>query len=219
MQTVTHIFARTFAILGLVFLAQTQAQAQQTLFLEGGHYQVMTNPQPVSTGDKIEVLELFWYRCPHCNSLEAPLHTWLKNGKPDNAEYVAFPAILNPNWEPAARAYYTFEALGLVDEFHAKLFYAIHSERKNINSSEQLAKWVESEGGSAKDVTDTYDSFAVNTKVNFAKTMSKRYGVSGVPAIIVDGRYSTSVSQAGDTKTLFEVINFLVEKAAADRAG
>ena len=81
-----------------------------------------------------------------------------------------------------------------------------------------MAKWVESEGGNAQDILDTYDSFAVNTKVNFAKTMTKRYGINGVPAIIVDGRYSTSVSKTGDTKTMFEVINFLIEKAAAERA-
>ncbi len=217
MKLSNSILVKTLAILSLITLGALSAQAQETLFVEGGHYEAMSTPQPVSTGDKIEVLELFWYRCPHCNTLEAPLHDWLQNGKPENAEYVAFPAVLSPRWESGARAFYTFDALGISDTFHGKLFYAIHSERKNINSGEQLAKWVGEEGGNAQDILDTYESFAVNTKVNFAKTMSKRYGISGVPAVIVDGRYRTSVSQAGDTKTLFEVINFLVEKAAAER--
>ena len=193
------------------------AAAQEEAFFEGGQYEVLSTIQPVSTGDKIEVLELFWYRCPHCNTLEVPLQKWLKNGKPENAEYVAFPAILSDRWEPGARSFYTLEALGILDELHGKLFYAIHSEHKNIGSAETLARWVEEQGYSAQDVLDTYDSFAVNTKVNYAKTMSRKYDIQGVPAVVVDGKYRTSVSQAGDYDTLFEVINFLVEKAAAER--
>ena len=97
------------------------------------------------------------------------------------------------------------------------MFYAIHSEHRNLDSDQRLAEWVEGEGHSAQDVLDTYDSFAVNTKLNYAKTMTKKYDIQGVPAIIVDGKYRTSVSLAGDSDTLFEVINFLVEKAAAER--
>lgn len=193
------------------------AVAQSGEFIEGGHYDVLSANQSVSTGDKIEVLELFWYRCPHCNTLEVPLQKWLKNGKPENAEYVAFPAVLSPRWEPAARSFYTLQALGLTDELHGKAFYAIHSEHRDLSSAKNLAKWVEEQGHSAQDVLDTYDSFAVNTKLSFAKTMTKKYEIEGVPAIVVDGKYRTSVSQAGDHETLFQVINFLIEKAAAER--
>ncbi len=193
----------------------SNAIAQQD-FEEGKQYDVMEVIQPISTGDQIEVLELFWYRCPHCNALEVPLQKWLKNGKPENAEYVAFPAIISERWEPAARSYYTLEALGLIEKLHGKLFYAIHSEHRQVTSAKQLGAWVEEQGESnAQEVIDTYDSFAVNTKVNYATTMTGKYGISGVPAIIVDGKYRTSVSQAGDHDSLFEVINFLVAKAAA----
>lgn len=198
-------------------LASSPLFAQEAEFLEGGHYEVLTNIQPISTGDNIEVLELFWYRCPHCNTLEVPLQEWLKNGKPANAEYVAFPAVLSERWEPAARSFYTLEALGLVDELHGKAFYAIHSEHRSLGSAKQLAQWVEEQGHSAEDVLNAYDSFAVNTKLSYAKTMTKNYGINGVPAIIVDGKYRTSVSQAGDSDTLFKVINFLVEKASSER--
>lgn len=211
MQTLLAAFA------ALAFVS-TASFAQQEEFFEGGHYDALSSTQSVSTGDKIEVLELFWYRCPHCNTLEVPLQKWLKNGKPENAEYVAFPAVLSPRWEPAARSFYTLEALGLTDELHGKAFYAIHSEHRNLGSAKQLAKWVEEQGHSAQDVLETYDSFAVNTKLNFAKTMTKKYEIQGVPAIIVDGKYRTSVSQAGDHETLFQVINFLVGKAAAERS-
>lgn len=205
------------AFAALAFIS-TASFAQQEEFFEGAHYDVLSNTQSVSTGDKIEVLELFWYRCPHCNTLEVPLQKWLKNGKPENAEYVAFPAVLSPRWEPAARSFYTLQALGLTDELHGKAFYAIHSEHRNLGSAKQLATWVEEQGHSAQDILDTYDSFAVNTKLNFAKTMTKKYEIQGVPAIIVDGKYRTSVSQAGDQQTLFQVINYLIGKAAAERS-
>jgi thiol:disulfide interchange protein DsbA len=201
----------------LLTLFSTPVLAQDEAFLEGGHYEVLSAMQPVSTGDKIEVLELFWYRCPHCNTLEVPLQKWLKNGKPENADYVAFPAVLSSRWEPEARSFYTLEALGLIDELHGKMFYAIHSEKQNLSTVERLAKWVEEQGFSAQDVLDTYESFAVNTKLKYARTMTANYGIQGVPAIIVDGKYRTSVSLAGDADTLFEVINFLVEKSAAER--
>lgn len=202
----------------MLALFSAPAIAQDEAFLEGGQYEVLNNIQAVSTGDKIEVLELFWYRCPHCNTLEVPLQEWLKNGKPEYAEYVAFPAVLSTRWEPEARSFYTLEALDLLDELHGKLFYAIHSEHRQLGSAESFAEWVEEQGYSAQDVLDTYESFAVNTKLNYAKTMTRNYDIQGVPAIIVDGKYRTSVSQAGDYDTLFEVINFLVEKAAAERS-
>lgn len=215
MNSSIKTFIASFAALAFM---STASFAQQEEFLEGGHYDVLSTTQSVSTGDKIEVLELFWYRCPHCYTLEVPLQKWLKNDKPENAEYVAFPAVLSPRWEPAARSFYTLEALGLTDELHGKAFYAVHSEHRNLGSAKQLAKWVEEQGHSAQDVLDTYDSFAVNTKLNFAKTMTKKYEIQGVPAVIVDGKYRTSVSQAGDHETLFQVINFLVGKAAAERS-
>ena len=201
----------------LLALTSATAIAQDETFLEGGHYETLNETQAVSTGDKIEVLELFWYRCPHCNTLEVPLQEWLKNGKPENAQYVAFPAVLSSRWEPEARAFYTLEALGILDELHGKMFYAIHSEHRQLSSADKLADWAEEQGHSAQDVLDTYESFAVNTKLNYAKTMTKKYNIQGVPAVIVDGKYRTSVSQAGDADTLFEVINFLVEKSAAER--
>lgn len=211
------LLKKIFISAAMLALFSAPAIARDEAFLEGGHYEVLGTIQAISTGDKIEVLELFWYRCPHCNSLEVPLQKWLKNGKPENAEYVAFPAVLSSSWESSARTFYTLEALDLLDELHGKVFYAIHSEHRNLDSDQRLAEWVEGEGHSAQDVLDTYNSFAVNTKLNYAKTMTKKYGIQGVPAIIVDGKYRTSVSLAGDSDALFEVINFLVEKAAAER--
>lgn len=204
------------ALFTLAFLTNLTF-AQEETFLQDGHYEVLDTIQPVSTGDKIEVLELFWYRCPHCNSLEIPLQKWLKNDIPENAEFVAFPAVLAQRWQPAARVFYTLEATGMLDDLHAKVFHAIHSQHKNFGSAESLSTWVDEQGFDGNAVLDAYDSFAVNTKLNYARTMTKKYGINGVPAVIIDGKYRTSPSMAGDHDVLFDVINFLVEKASKDR--
>ncbi len=228
MSKVTPIIIAIAVAIGVFFFLQsspeeanqghTQSAPKDHLsFIEGQHYELLKESQATSTGDKIEVLELFWYRCGHCYDLEAPLQVWLRDGKSDNAQYVAFPAVFSERWEPAARAYYTFEALGMLNPYHTKLFTALHAEGKNIDSAQQLAAWVAAEGGDGQAILDTYHSFAVNNKVEHAKNMTKQYGIEGVPAIIVDGRYRTSVSQAGDHATLFKAVDFLVEKAAAQR--
>ncbi len=204
-------------LLGAIcLLVATPALSQESEFIEGGHYELLSEVQPVQTGDKIEVVEMFWYRCPHCFRLEPYLLRWLEN-KPENAELVPIPAILNDNWGFHARAYYTFEALGLTEQLHARFFDAIHRERKPFNTAEQLAEWAAEQGADRDAVLSTFNSFAVNNKLNFAKIMTTKYGISGVPAIIVDGKYRTSVSMAGSHDALLEVINFLIEKAATER--
>ncbi len=197
-------------------LGMPALHAQDTEYVEGGHYELLDEVQPVQTGDSIEVVEMFWYRCPHCYRLEPYLQRWLQN-KPENAEFVPIPAILNENWGFHARAYYTFEALGLTEQLHVPFFDAIHRDRKPFNTVEQLAEWAATQGADPDAIVSTFNSFAVNNKLNFANIMSRKYGISGVPAIIVDGKYRTSVSMAGSHDELLEVINYLVAKAAEER--
>jgi len=204
------------ALTGMVVTALQTAQAQDDQYIEGGHYELLTEFQPVQTGDKIEVVEMFWYRCPHCYRLEPYIEKWLEN-KPENAEYVPIPALLNQSWAFHARAFFTFEALGLTDQLHIKFFDAIHKDRKPFNTVEQLAEWAASHGADPAAITETMDSFAVNNKLNFASVMSQKYGITGVPAIIVDGKYRTNVTMAGSHEELFNLINFLVKKAAEER--
>jgi thiol:disulfide interchange protein DsbA len=208
----------TSTVLLFLSLIAFNGYTQEEQFIEGGHYELLDEVQPVQTGEKIEVVEMFWYRCPHCYRLEPFIVEWEKN-KPENAEYVAIPALLNPNWEFHARAYYTFESLGVLDQLHGAFFTAIHEQRKDINTVEALANWAAENGVDHTSVIETFSSFAVENKINFANVMSRKYGITGVPAIIVDGRYRTSVSLAGSHDKLIDVINFLVEKAAEARAG
>ena len=193
------------------------ANAQQEPFVEGEHYQLLGEVQPVQTGDRIEVAELFWYHCPHCFRLAPFIAEWREN-IPAGAQYVAIPALFGERWEFDARAYYTFEALGLLNDLHGKYFSAIHEQRLNIRAAEQLADWATDNGVDGSKIPDTFTSFAVHNKLNFSSVMTRRYGITGVPNIIVDGRYRTSVSLAGSHAKLIKVINFLVEKAERQRS-
>ena len=205
-------------LLGLLLtLSIANARAQEEPFVEGGHYELLDQVQPVQTGDKIEVVEMFWYRCPHCFRLEPFIAEWRKN-MPENAQYVPIPALLGPKWEFHARAYYTFEALGVVEQLHGKLFSAIHVQRLRIDSVDELADWAAENGVERQSVIDAFSSFAVENKLNFANVMTRKYGISGVPSIIVDGRYRTTITHAGSQEKLMKVINFLIEKAAQARA-
>ncbi|HJP06339.1 MAG: thiol:disulfide interchange protein DsbA/DsbL [Proteobacteria bacterium] len=198
-----------------LLLALTLPTAAQE-YEEGVNYFPLKVPQAVHTGDKIEVLELFWYRCPHCFELEPYLNKWLKN-KPDFVEYVRLPAVLNRSWAFDARVFYTFVALGLVDQLHETYFQAIHEDRKRIVTVEQLADWVADKGLDPQQILDTFNSFGVDSMVAHAADMSGRYETDGVPTIIVDGKYRTKVSLAGGHNELIDLMNYLALRAQSER--
>lgn len=199
-------------------IVHAQEKIQENKFTENVHYELLREAQPVQTGDKIEVVELFWYHCPHCYRLEPFITQWQQN-KPDNAELVPLPAVLNKQWAADARIYYTLEALGLAQPLHSKVFQAIHETRLPLNNKKQFVNWAVENGADRQAVIAAFDSFAVENKVNFAKVMSRKYGISGVPAIIIDGKYRTSVTLAGSHEKLMVLINYLVGLAAEQRAG
>tara|TARA_Y100000766_G_C18749216_1_gene527593 strand:+ start:245 stop:877 length:633 start_codon:yes stop_codon:yes gene_type:complete len=202
------------AALSILFTFALTCTAQE--YKEGVNYFPLKISQPTQTGEKVEVLELFWYRCPHCYELEPYLAQWQKN-KPEFVEFVRFPAVLNRSWEFDARVFYTFAALGLIDELHEKYFNAIHSERKRITSLEQLANWVDSQGLNSQPIVDAFNSFGVNSMVSRAIDLSSRYDTDGVPTIIVDGKYRTKVSLAGGQNEIIDLINYLALRAQSER--
>lgn len=180
-------------------------------------YTVLPEPTKVSTGDKIEVTELFWYGCGHCFSLEPHIKTWLESGKPDNAEFVKVPAVFSARWEFHAKAFYTMQALGVLDKANEGFFARIHVARKPINSIGQFTEFLAQYDLSATQVEDAFKSFAVDNNFRNAKRITLASQARGVPAILVDGKYLTSVQQAGGTAQLFDTVNKLVKKAAAER--
>lgn len=174
-------------------------------------YAEISPPQPTNDPNKIEVVELFWYGCPHCFHLEPKVEEWL-SVKPDDVEFIRMPAILGANWELLARAWYTAELLDVTHKIHKPLFDALHKERQRITRVDALRDFFVSQGVSAADFDSTYNSFGVAAKVNRAKQMTQRYGINGVPAFIVNGKYRTSASMAGGEEAMFETVNELIAK-------
>ncbi|MCH1477491.1 MAG: thiol:disulfide interchange protein DsbA/DsbL [Arenicellales bacterium] len=199
-----------------IFLAFTLPSAAQE-FQEDVNYFPLLVEQPVRTGDQIEVLEIFWYGCPHCYALEPYLKKWLKN-KPEFVEFVQLPAVLNRSWAFDARVFYTFVALGLMDELHEAYFDAIHQDRRRMKNVEQVASWAQEQGIDPKLILDTFNSFGVDSMLANATQMSGRYEADGVPTIIIDGKYRTTVSLAGGHNEIIDLINYLAQRAKSERA-
>lgn len=196
-------------ILLILFGGTTYAQN----FEEDVHYQTLSKPLATTVDKgKIEVRELFWYYCPHCADLEPFVNRWLKN-KGDNVEFVLQPAIFSDRWVKGAVFYYVLEELNLLGTLHNKLFDAIHKDNIKFARKDSFIDWLTLNGVDRKVATKVFSSFHVRTKVNRAILASKATGVSGVPAFIINGRYSTSVREAGSQQAVFEVIDYLVKKS------
>lgn len=201
---------------GMLMMAYTPLTHAQK-FEEGVHYHALAKAQPVQTGDQIEVMELFWYHCPHCFSLEPVLDEWLENAKPENAGYVRMPGIFRRSTIFDARVYYALEALGKLDEMHADVFQEVHVRKNPFKEQSDLSALLKKHDISEADFAAAFDSFAVDTKTKHAQMMFERYQATGVPSIVVDGKYRATASTAGGHRQLMELTNFLVEKAASER--
>lgn len=188
---------------------------QATTFKEGVHYELLSDPQPTEVPPgKIEVRELFSYGCPHCYRLEQPLEHWLKN-KPDDVAFIAMPGILSPSWTIYGKVFYTLEALGQLDTMHGRVFEAMHEQHRRLATEDAFARFFESQGIDADKFREAMNSLAVITKTNHAAELTKSYDVSGVPALIVNGRYRVLNSGATSYEELFSVVDFLVDKERA----
>ncbi len=185
-------------------------------YMEGVHYERIDPPVPTNTGSKVEVREIFWYGCPHCYRFEPYIERWLRN-KPKEAQFVRMPGILRPSWELLARAYYTEEILGVVDKIHKPLFDAIHLERRRMDTEKALEDFFAEHGVSREDFRKTFHSFAVETRVRRARTLSRRYGIGGVPAVVVAGKYRLNNGMTGGPAETLKVINYLVALESGKR--
>ena len=185
---------------------------------EGKNFTRLEEPLKVSTGDKIEVRELFWYGCGHCNALEPVVIQWVKN-KPENSEFIPMPAVFSQRWVFHAKVYFTLQALGIDEKAHPLVFDSIHKLRKPINNLRQLNAFIKSNNFDIDPdrVENAFNSFSVDTNMRAANAYSLKSGANGVPAIIVDGKFLASVSSAGGGVQLFQLVNELVELAQAER--
>ena len=201
-----------------VLLMAGQALASFGPAEEGKEFKRLTNPLTVETGKKIEVVEFFWYRCPHCNQLEPALKAWAKK-LPADVKLRPVPAAFREDWMPAARIYYSLLEMGALEKLHGKVFDAYHKENINLNDEATLMGWVKKQGLDQEKFQSIYRSFGTQTQVMKGAQAARQAGIDGVPAIIVDGKYYTAISMALSEERLFEVVNQLIERARKERGG
>jgi thiol:disulfide interchange protein DsbA len=209
------MFTRALAFLAATVLSLSALAAGPEAF-EGHEYARLKNPQPVATGSKVEVLEFFWYRCPHCFQLEPSINAWLKT-LPRDAQVRRVPAVFRDDWMPGAKLYYTLEQMNLLDRLHHKVFDAYHVENISLNDPAVLGGWIAKQGVDRKKFEGIYNSFSIQSKATQGARLATAYAISGVPAFIIDGKYTTSMSMAGSQARLFEVLDQLIVKARAER--
>lgn len=203
-------------VIGLAALGLTANASAQT-YTAGEDYSQISPPQPGGTDGKVQVVEMFWYGCPHCFEFEPTLKDWEKS-KPEHVEFIKMPAIFNnPRWELHAAAFYTAEVLGVMDKFHAPFFSAIHTRNQRMASKDEVKEFFAGIGVDGKTFDATIDSFAVQTKVRRAADMSRKYGLSGVPAMVVNGKYLVDGPKAKSYENMVRIVSALVEKEAAQQ--
>ena len=189
----------------------TTAHAQGKAPQEGTDYLLLDKPAPVeAAAGKIEVVEFFWYSCPHCNSFEPMLDAWSKK-LPKDVVLRRTPVSFRPDFEPQQRLYYVIEGMGMIDQLHKKVFNAIHVEKQSLSTAEQIAAWAEKQGVSKAKFTEAYNSFPVVTKARKATQLQEFYKVDGVPALGVAGRYFTSGSLTQTMERALAVTDYLAE--------
>jgi protein dithiol oxidoreductase (disulfide-forming) len=187
-----------------------QAQAQAKAFKEGSDYLTLDKPAPTEVpAGQVEVVEFFWYSCPHCNAFEPQLEAWTKKA-PKDVTLRRVPVSFRPDFEPQQRLYYVLEGMGKVEELHKKVFYAIHVDKQPLNTEALLTAWAEKQGINKAKFTEMYNSFSVSTKARKATQLQNLYKVDGVPALGIGGRYYTSGDLAKNMDRALQVADYLV---------
>ncbi|MCR4300564.1 MAG: thiol:disulfide interchange protein DsbA/DsbL [Sulfuricaulis sp.] len=184
-------------------------------FEEGRHYMSLPFPATVETGDRIEVREFFWYGCPLCYVLEPGLARWLKK-MPANTQFMRTPGTA-PRWMLHGQAYYAFESLGALDKLHGAFFKAVQAQPGAYNDEKAIAGFAASHGVDRKKFDEAFNSFGVRLKLEKAKQLNQDLNISSVPAIVVDGKYLTTVPMAGGEEQMLKLLDDLIGKAAKER--
>jgi thiol:disulfide interchange protein DsbA len=190
--------------------AQPQPQAQPKKPEAGTDYQVLKTRAPVEAAPgKIEVVEFFWYGCPHCNAFEPMLASWVRK-LPKDIVFRRSHVYFRDEYGPQQRLYYALESLGLVEQLHARVFNAIHVQKIDLSHAEAITAWVVKQGIDQAKFLAQYNSFAMATRAKRATQLQDSYKVEGVPALGVAGRYYTDGSMTGTMERALQVVEFLI---------
>lgn len=178
------------------------------------HYEAIDPPVKLEAAPgEVVVQELFWYGCGHCYHFDPTLNAWLAK-KPANVRFERVAVALNPGWAPLSKAYYALRQLGADERLHTALFDAVHKERRPLGTAEQIADFVAGHGVDRAAFLKAFNGFAVDGEVRKAQQLARQYGITGVPAMVVQGKYRTSGSLAGTNGKMIEVVDALVAREA-----
>lgn len=187
------------------------ARAQGTTPVEGTHYVKLSQPLAVPRG-KIEVIEFFWYGCPHCNEFEASLDAWSKR-LPSDIAFRRVPVAFRADpFVTHQKIFYSLEAMGLIPTMHRKVFYAIHGQHQRLDKLDAIAAFMQQNGVDAAKFSEHFNSFSVQSKAQQAVKLAADYKIDGVPAIGVQGRYFTSGALAGSSESALAIADYLIAK-------
>jgi protein dithiol oxidoreductase (disulfide-forming) len=194
----------------------TAAPAQEIRARQNIEYRLIA-PQPLETPGKIEVIDFFWYACPHCNNLPPALERWAER-KPADVALRRIPAVLRDSWAQHARIYYTLELLGEVERLHQKVYFSYHVEELAMSEPDVMERWAAANGIDVARWRNAYNSPEVEAGIARAQRLSKAYDIHGTPSLVVDGRYLTSSSMVSTYQEMVLVLEDLILIARQNRA-
>lgn len=210
-----HII-KLFSIFLLIFSANQLVLAQTPIKVEEGFdYRVLPITQPIDAKGKVEVIEFFWYGCPHCYEFEPELKGWIKRQNKD-VVFKKVPIAFREELMPHSQLFYALETLGKGDALNDKVMFAMHRENKRLLNENEIADWVAAQGVDRNAFLAAYRSFAVLSKARAANQLGNSYRIDGVPTVAVQGKYITSPSIAGTRAKAVNVMDFLVSKVRKD---
>ncbi|MET0333412.1 MAG: thiol:disulfide interchange protein DsbA/DsbL [Rhizobacter sp.] len=193
---------------GLLAALPVMAQGKA---VEGKDYVRLSSPAPVNApAGKIEVIEFFWYGCPHCNAFEPALDAWQKK-LPADVAFRRVPVAFREAFMPHQQLFYALEALGKVEALHRKVFYAVHNDRQRLEKPDEIAAFMEKNGVEKAKFLEVYNSFAVQTKAKQATRLADAYKIDGVPAMGIHGKFFTSGTLAGSPEKALVVTEQLIQ--------
>jgi len=210
-----HII-KLFSIFLLILSANQLVLAQTPIKVEEGFdYRVLPIAQPIDAKGKVEVIEFFWYGCPHCYEFEPELKGWIKRQNKD-VVFKKVPIAFREELMPHSQLFYALEALGKGDTLNDKVMFAMHRENKRLLNENEIADWVAAQGVDRNAFLAAYRSFAVLSKARAANQLGNAYRIDGVPTVAVQGKYITSPSIAGSRAKAVNIMDFLVNKVRKD---
>ncbi|MEM7401942.1 MAG: thiol:disulfide interchange protein DsbA/DsbL [Pseudomonadota bacterium] len=217
-RTILSAFIFMLAITSLQFVYAEDGHKHPEIsnFIEGKHYHRISPAVPTNVEEgKVEVIEIFWYGCPHCFEFEPFITSW-KETMPAEVSFDRMPAVLNRGWAAHARAYYALETMGELERIHPIFFEAIHTQGRRLRDVESMTRFLSQHDIDAEKFKSAFDSMYVETKIKRSEQIVRQYGANSVPQVIINGKYRTSARDAGGFENVMRVVDMLISKEAIE---